>query len=131
MPTITINLNDLNSLLGRTISLEEFREIVFPLKCGQIESVIGSEITLEVSHDRPDLFSVEGIARELRGILGVEMGLPRYELRESGFRVFIDPSVAAVRPFISCAIVRGLAQRYEPYLLGFLGRIMYFMGQAA
>jgi len=108
MPTITINLNDLNSLLGRTISLEEFREIVFPLKCGQIESVIGSEITLEVSHDRPDLFSVEGIARELRGILGVEMGLPRYELRESGFRVFIDPSVAAVRPFISCAIVRGL-----------------------
>ncbi len=113
MPTITVNLNDLNSLLGRRLALEEFREIVFPLKCGQVESVIGSEITLEVSHDRPDLFSVEGIARELKGILGIEVGLPRYELRESGFRVFIDQSVLPIRPFISCAIVRGIEMNEE------------------
>lgn len=107
MPTVTINLNDLNSLLGRELALGEFRETVFPLKCGQVESVIGSEITLEVSHDRPDLFSVEGIARELRGILGIETGLPRYELGESGFKVLVDRSVAPIRPFISCAVVRG------------------------
>ncbi|MEM3574241.1 MAG: phenylalanine--tRNA ligase subunit beta [Candidatus Bathyarchaeia archaeon] len=106
MPTITINLNDLNSLLGRELSLGEFREIVFPLKCGQVESVMGSEITLEVSHDRPDLFSVEGIARELKGILGIETGLPRYELGESGFKVFVDRSIEPIRPFISCAVVR-------------------------
>jgi phenylalanyl-tRNA synthetase beta chain len=108
MPTITINLNDLNSLLGKRLSLEEFREVVFPLKCGQIEGVIGSDITLEVSHDRPDLFSAEGIARELKGILGIETGLPRYRLGESGFKVFVDRSIAPIRPFISCAVVRGV-----------------------
>jgi len=32
---------------------------------GEVEGVSGDEVTFEVTHDRPDLFSVEGVASPL------------------------------------------------------------------
>jgi phenylalanyl-tRNA synthetase beta chain len=63
---------------------------------------------LDLLADRPDLFDVGGLARALRGTLGIELGLPKYETKWSNVEVGIDPSVTrpeSYRPFISCAVM--------------------------
>jgi phenylalanyl-tRNA synthetase beta chain len=63
---------------------------------------------LDLLADRPDLFDVGGLARALRGTLGIETGLPKYETKPSNVDVYVDPSVKAqdsYRPFIACAVM--------------------------
>jgi len=64
-------------------------------------------ITVDYSDtNRPDMWSVEGLAREMRGYLGTETGLPRYEVKPSGAEIHVDPTIAEIRPFVAAAIVR-------------------------
>ncbi len=79
--------------------------------------MIGSEVErLEEDHadveffpNRPDLFSVEGVARAMRGFLGIETGLPKYSVRPSGIRFTIDPKLDAIRPCLASAVIRNVA----------------------
>ena len=64
-------------------------------------------LRLDLLADRPDLFDVGGLARALRGTLGIELGLPKYETKPSNVEVTVDPSVTkpeSYRPFIACAV---------------------------
>jgi len=72
------------------------------------EGVKGDLLTFDVSPNRPDLYSVEGIARVLRGVLGLEVGLPDYAVAPSSIEFRVDPNVAAVRPFAVGGVARGL-----------------------
>jgi phenylalanyl-tRNA synthetase beta chain len=63
---------------------------------------------LDLLADRPDLFDVGGLARALRGTLGIETGLPKYDTKPSGLTVKVDKSVTdktSYRPFIACAVM--------------------------
>ena len=63
---------------------------------------------LDLLADRPDLFDVGGLARALRGTLGIETGLPKYQTKPSKVEVAVDPSVKkpdSYRPFIACAVM--------------------------
>ncbi|MEX2092650.1 MAG: phenylalanine--tRNA ligase subunit beta [Pirellulales bacterium] len=63
---------------------------------------------LDLLADRPDLFDVGGLARALRGTLGIESGLPKYETKPSGLTVTVDKSLgdkSSYRPFIACAVM--------------------------
>ena len=65
-------------------------------------------LRLDLLADRPDLFDVGGLARALRGTLGIESGLPDYATRPSGITVRVDSSVqekSSHRPFIACAVM--------------------------
>ena len=63
---------------------------------------------LDLLADRPDLFDAGGLARALRGTLGIESGLPKYVTKQSGITVAVDPHVKSpnsYRPFIACAVM--------------------------
>ncbi|MFO0791705.1 MAG: phenylalanine--tRNA ligase subunit beta [Pirellulales bacterium] len=63
---------------------------------------------LDLLADRPDLFDVGGLARALRGTLGIESGLPKYDVKPSGLTVTVDQSVlekSSYRPYIACAVM--------------------------
>jgi phenylalanyl-tRNA synthetase beta chain len=63
---------------------------------------------LDLLADRPDLFDVGGLARALRGTLGIESGLPKYVTKPSGLTVKVDNSVhekTSYRPYIACAVM--------------------------
>ncbi|MBI2529942.1 MAG: phenylalanine--tRNA ligase subunit beta [Candidatus Diapherotrites archaeon] len=108
MPNVEINLNDLGALVGKKLSLERVREALLFVK-GEIDSVDGNEIVVDVKEtNRPDLLSAEGIARELKGHLGKEKGLAKYDVKSSGVKVIADASVSAVRPCIAAAIARNV-----------------------
>jgi phenylalanyl-tRNA synthetase beta chain len=66
-------------------------------------------VSIEVKDsNRPDVWSVEGIARVLRGQLGLRKAGEVRVAGRSSLRVIIDKRVRPIRPYISAAIVKGL-----------------------
>lgn len=64
------------------------------------------KIISELTPNRPDWYSMEGLARALKAYNGSERRT--YKSRKSSFRVVVDPSVEKVRPYTACAVVKGL-----------------------
>jgi phenylalanyl-tRNA synthetase beta chain len=62
---------------------------------------------------RPDMFDAAGLARALRGYLGIETGLPVYRVEPSGFTVTVQPGLENIRPYIVACVVRGLVMDDE------------------
>ncbi len=103
MPSITVSYRDLCKLLGRRIGLKKL--LGHLVMIGIETEAAGDELKLEVAHNRPDLLSPEGVARVLKGFLGVEIGLPRYKLSAARVTVEVDRSVKPIRPFIAAGVV--------------------------
>ena len=106
MPIITVDSDDLKSLIGRKVSDEELRRIL-PLNKLNIESWEGSEMKIEVTPDRPDLFSTEGMARQIASWLGIATGFEKFDISKP--KIEVIPSKVSLRPFITCGAVRGVA----------------------
>lgn len=106
MPLITFDYNDLCSLLGEKVPKEVLLERI-PMIGADMHGTDGDtdEMSVEFFPNRPDMYSVEGIARGMRAFLGMEPGMKEYEAEETDIRVRIDPSVESVRPHILCAAV--------------------------
>lgn len=108
MPVIYFSYQDFCSLLGRSVPRDILLERV-PLIGAEVNPVAGDDtdqLSFEFFPDRPDLFSVEGVARAMRAFLGFQPGLRHYEPRPSGLRFVVDPSVLKVRPEFGSAVVR-------------------------
>ncbi len=74
----------------------------------EIESIEDEEWELEVNPDRCDLLSVEGIGRAVRGFLGKETGLKRYDTKDSEIETEVELSVQDVRPYIVTAFIKNI-----------------------
>jgi phenylalanyl-tRNA synthetase beta chain len=107
MMNVDVRISDLLALTGRDMTLNELEEHLFLLKC-EINNQINDVATIEVNPDRVDMLSTEGIARALRGSLEIETGAPSYVVRKSDWQAIVDPSVARVRPYLACGIIRDL-----------------------
>ena len=66
------------------------------------------DVTVEIPPNRPDLLSEQGMARALSSFLGMKPGLRKYSIKKSNQKVIVDDSVATVRPYTTCAIVKGI-----------------------
>jgi phenylalanyl-tRNA synthetase beta chain len=103
---IQINVEEFEELLGRTVTDEMLEQASM---LGAHWSHVGDEKwDVEVYPNRPDLLSVEGLARAYRGFFGIEEGLEQYGLGASGLSLEVDDSVEEVRPHIGMAVVRGV-----------------------
>ena len=97
MPVVTLYWDELERLVGvdrRTI-LENL-----PMIGCDIERVYDDHVDVEFFPNRPDLYSVEGVARALRGFLDIERGYKHYEVKKGDWKIYVDESVLAVRPYI-------------------------------
>jgi len=103
MPVITIAKWDLERLIGRSLSREEIMDLMPRVKC-EVEEIIDDTISYEAPHDRPDLFSVEGLARALRLLLGI--GGNEFVFEDRGLKAY-NTGVPR-RPYIAFAIVEDL-----------------------
>ncbi|MFX1562910.1 MAG: phenylalanine--tRNA ligase subunit beta, partial [Promethearchaeota archaeon] len=109
---VEVRISDLLDLLGRRLTVEELEENLFLLKC-ELEDVTDDMATIEVNPDRVDMLSAEGIARALRGFLDIELGAPKYKTRLSKWKALVESSVASVRPYLACGIVRNISLTSE------------------
>jgi phenylalanyl-tRNA synthetase beta chain len=83
---------------------------------GDVETIdeLNGIVNIEVKDsNHPDIWSVEGIARSLRGFLGKHPSKPPRVSGQSALKVVIDKRVKTVRPFIACAIVKGVKPSEE------------------
>jgi phenylalanyl-tRNA synthetase beta chain len=87
-----------------------------PMIGSEIERLVPDHADVEFFPDRPDLFSVEGVARAMRGFLDIECGLPSYTVRPSGITFSIDPNLATIRPYLGTAVIRNVSLDVESIL---------------
>ncbi len=105
MPVVRVDLARFSRMVG-----EDRKTILdrLPYVGLDIEGVDKDAVRLEYSPNRPDFGTDFGIARALRGLLGKEVGLPRFSTSPSGITVSVDRRLFAVRPYIACAAATGL-----------------------
>ncbi len=106
MPIIDVKISDLERLLGKSISIDDIEKYLPKLKC-EIESIEGDVITYEATHDRPDLFSAEGLARALKGLMRIELGMRKFNTVVSEKFEVINQG-PFYRPYVLGAIVRNV-----------------------
>jgi phenylalanyl-tRNA synthetase beta chain len=107
MPVISIDFDDFLDLYGSDITKDEFIQNI-PNIGADVERVIDNQIDIEFFPDRPDLYSVEGVARAMRAFIGHEPGLRKYNVNNSDIKLIVDPSVLDVRPWVVCGLVRNV-----------------------
>lgn len=107
MPVIDLPLERVNSLLKKELTIDELEE--YSLQLGaDVEEKNAESIKIEYNPNRPDYCSVPGFSRSLKGIIGLEKGIPDYQLKKGNITVEVDPSVIPLRGFIQCAVIRDL-----------------------
>ncbi len=72
------------------------------------KGIVDDEILIEFFPDRPDLYTVEGVVRAMKGFLGKEVGAPKYEVYEGAIKIDVDENLKNIRPYIVAAVIRGL-----------------------
>lgn len=112
MPVVTFDYNDFINILGYKISKSDLIEKL-PMIGADLDKVEDDEISIEFFPDRPDLASVEGIARASRAFFGFETGLKKYEIKKSDIVINVEKSVKNVRPFVVTALVKNVTMTDE------------------
>ncbi|HIQ03425.1 MAG TPA: phenylalanine--tRNA ligase subunit beta [Desulfurococcales archaeon] len=108
MPTIRVKKSRLKKLINPEILDEELKHLLFSIGCEVEEVGENDEWNIEVNASRLDMLMSEGIARAVKGILGIELGIPKYNIVDTGITVIVDPTVKNVRPYVVCAAVYDL-----------------------
>ncbi|MBI4140368.1 phenylalanine--tRNA ligase subunit beta [Candidatus Woesearchaeota archaeon] len=107
MPTITFSFKDFTTLLGKKISTQQFKELLEYAKA-ELEQTDGDNVSVKFNDtNQPYLWSAEGIATLLRGVIGKEKGVPKLNIKKSNKRIIVDKSVNSVRPHIAAFIAQG------------------------
>ncbi|MEO2151642.1 MAG: phenylalanine--tRNA ligase subunit beta, partial [Thermococcus sp.] len=94
MPKFDVSKRDLERLVGKEFTVEEWADPSLYATC-ELEDVWeeNGEIYFKADSkdtNRPDLWSAEGIARQIRWALGFRRGLPRYGVEKSDVTVYVD-----------------------------------------
>ena len=117
MPTITFSLKDLQNLVGKKLSIDEVHELAQHGKA-EVEGYDENADELKMNFDDtnlPYLWSVEGFARLVKGILEKQKGVPEIKLNKGSYQVIVDKSTSKIRPFIACFAAKG--KKMDEYLL--------------
>jgi len=126
MPKVEISLSDLGGLIGKRLTLNELQDAVLYAK-GEVENAEvrgvrgvrevgegeeaeeGDLVKIDIKDsNRPDLWSAEGIAREIQGRYTTKRGMPTYKVAKGKLVVKVETRVKNVRPYTVCAVVRKL-----------------------
>jgi phenylalanyl-tRNA synthetase beta chain len=106
MPVVEFPVEDINRLFS-DYDLEYILNML-PFIGLDLEHQDDENIRLEYSPNRPDFSTFYGIARALNGLLGKEMGIPKFEIFENSKNLInVDSSVLEIRPFIVGTVAKG------------------------
>ncbi len=118
MPTINFSLKDLQKLIGKKITIDELQDLLSYAKA-ELEDYDKStdEVTAEFGDTNlPYLWSTEGTARLIKGILGKEKGIPKLTINKSqDHKLIVENSVTKIRPYIATFIAKGC--KVDDYLI--------------
>ncbi len=130
MPVVTLDVEEIRKLVNSDINVDSIKEAISKIGADVGEFKEG-KLSVEFFPDRPDLLSEEGVARALKGIFEIEVGVPDYSIKDGNVELFVDESTKNVRPFIGCAIVKNvkLNNRLLEGLMGFQELLHWAVGR--
>lgn len=119
MPTIEVMLSDFESLLKEKLDQEKLETLLEKVK-GEVKDFARETDSAKIElndTNRPDLWSPEGIARQVRPAeKNWSSAYPFFDpTAQSAGRVMISGAVGAVRPYLAACVSRGLTVT-EPIL---------------
>lgn len=107
MPVITVDRKSFCKLVGRDYSMA-FIEERLPMIGVSWEGKEEGKFSIEVNPNRPDMLSIEGLARAFSAFVGLRPGLREYKSKGSKYLIKVDSKVREVRPFIVSGVVKGV-----------------------
>ncbi|WEL23030.1 phenylalanine--tRNA ligase subunit beta [Candidatus Nanohalovita haloferacivicina] len=107
MANLEIDKREFDQLVGESIDNQKMIEEGSMLGA-HWHRIEGNVCEVETYPNRPDLLSVEGLARAYRGFFDIDTGREKYDIQKGDLKVEVDESVEDVRPHIGGAVVRGL-----------------------
>ncbi len=109
MPTIDVSLKDLQNLMHHKISLKNLEEEGILFVKGEIDGVEGDDLKVDCKEtNRPDLWSTEGIARQILPQYTNEKGIPKYKIAKPKIEINVDSKIKKVRPYIVAAVAKNV-----------------------
>src|SRR3989338_5828399 len=117
MPTITFSLKDLNKLVGKKLAVNDVQELARYGK-GDFEGYDKADDEVKIDFgdtNLPYLWSVEGVARLFKGILGKQKGIPGIKINKSDYKLIVDKSVDNIRPYVAAFVAKG--HKIDDYLM--------------
>ena len=103
MPVIEVDKRDLAGLCKMS---EGELEAVLQMVKAPVDEKEGNKWKLEITGDRPDLLSTEGVARAVLGFIGKETGLAGYKVEKGKFELNVGK--VSARPYILGAVIGGV-----------------------
>src|SRR5215813_13926343 len=105
MPVVAFTFERMNKFFpGKR--LDDILQIL-PFIGVDIEGIDHSAVRIEYNPNRPDFSSDYGIARAVKGLLDIEIGIPEFKLSgRSGCSIKVDISTKQVRPFIVSLVAK-------------------------
>ncbi len=112
MPTIDVDYLELQRLLNVNLNgdMEKLDDILSYVKA-EVKGFNEKENSVTIEYkdtNRPDLWSVEGLSRALRGYLGQEKGIKTYSIGKSAVEVNVDAKIFGIRPYICCSVIKDI-----------------------
>ncbi len=107
MPTLNISKKIFERLVGKKLPTNKLKDRISYLGT-DLGNITKDEIVVEIFPNRPDMLSVQGFSRAFSSFIGAKTGLRHYKVESSKEKVIIDKSVANVRPYTACAIVKNM-----------------------
>ena len=107
MPVITLQKDRFSRFVGRQLTVEEMANWL-PWLGFDIEEIGSDYVKVEFNPNRIDFCSYAGVARAFRGLMEMETGLPKYEVKDGKTVLKISKAVSNIRPYMLAAVVRNL-----------------------
>jgi phenylalanyl-tRNA synthetase beta chain len=107
MPVVKLTLEKMSLLMGKAMTIRQLADAV-PWIGVEIEEQGEDWIRIEYNPNRPDFSSQQGVARALRGLQEIEIGLPKYSVNKGSLSLIIDQSVKEVRPYAVGGVCRNI-----------------------
>jgi phenylalanyl-tRNA synthetase beta chain len=105
MPVVNVTVDRLKKFIPG-VKVDKALDML-PFVALDIEGADDNIVRIEYNPNRPDFSSDYGIARALRGLLGIETGLPKFRMAgRSGLAIRVDPAVRRIRPHIVALVAR-------------------------
>ncbi len=106
MAIVEFNYKELCKFMGVCVPLPELREQL-DMMGAPVDSIDGETMRCDITPNRIDLLSVEGLARAVSNFIGAKKPFD-YEVGKGGVTLAVDSSVKSVRPFVAAGIVKGI-----------------------
>jgi phenylalanyl-tRNA synthetase beta chain len=107
--------SELNKYIGKELSVDEITNILMDMGMdikGQ-DADDDPELKIEITAEKLDMVSAVGIGRAIKFYGGYSTDIPKYDIKPSGYSLYVKGSAKHSRPKTVCAILRDVPMSDE------------------